>query len=195
MIDVGKDIRSVSDFKRNTSAFVDQMRSTGHPLVLTINGKAELVVQEAMAYQRLRDRVDELESLLGIRRGLADVEARRVTPLENFERAFRSKHGLSVAVPDSVIQRRRMRTRLLTEESAGDTSGREMVRRTHPCLYSVVHTPTPAGSRGDKSQRGRFAVSCSESGGAFAKTGLGAGRTLNSSSTRSSNRRFRRVRG
>ncbi len=95
MLDIGKDIHSLSDFKRNTSELLEQMRGSGHPLVLTINGKAELVVQEAVAYQRLLDRMDELEALEGIKRGLADVAAGRVTPLREFEKKFRSKHGLS----------------------------------------------------------------------------------------------------
>jgi PHD/YefM family antitoxin component YafN of YafNO toxin-antitoxin module len=95
MLDIGKDIRSLSDFKRNTSEFLEQMRGSGHPLVLTINGKAELVVQDAVSYQKLLDRIDELEALEGIKRGLADVEAGRVTPLKEFENEFRSKHSLS----------------------------------------------------------------------------------------------------
>jgi len=95
MLDISKDIHSLSDFKRNTSDFVERMRGSGHPLVLTINGKAEIVVQDASAYQKLLDRVDELEALEGIRRGLSDVEAGRTTPLRKFEREFRKKHALS----------------------------------------------------------------------------------------------------
>jgi PHD/YefM family antitoxin component YafN of YafNO toxin-antitoxin module len=94
MLDISKDIHSLSDFKRNTSDFLNQMRGSGHPLVLTINGKAEIVVQDAVSYQKLLDRVDELEALEGIKRGLADAEAGRVTPPAEFEREFRSKRGL-----------------------------------------------------------------------------------------------------
>ena len=49
MLDLANDIRSLSDFKRNTLDLLDRLRKTGHPLVLTINGKAELVVQDAEA--------------------------------------------------------------------------------------------------------------------------------------------------
>ncbi len=94
MLDISKDIHSLSDFKRNTSDFLDQMRGSGHPLILTINGKAELVVQDAAAYQKLLDRVDELEALEGIKRGLPDVEAGRVTSLKQFEKDFRAQRGL-----------------------------------------------------------------------------------------------------
>jgi prevent-host-death family protein len=95
MLDIGKDIHSLSDFKRKTSKFLDRMRDSGHPVVLTINGKAELVVQDAASYQRLLDRLDETEALAGIKRGLADVKAGRVTPLKEFEKEFRKKHGVS----------------------------------------------------------------------------------------------------
>src|SRR5260370_13276186 len=94
MLDISKNIHSLSEFKRNTSELLDQMRGSGHPVVLTINGKAELVVQDAASYQKLLDRVDELEALEGIMRGLADVEAGRVTPLRKVETEFRSKRGL-----------------------------------------------------------------------------------------------------
>jgi prevent-host-death family protein len=94
MVDISKDIHSLSDFKRNTSGFLKRMRGTGHPLVLTINGKAELVVQDAATYQELLERVDALEALDGTRRGLADVKAGRVTPLKDFEKEFRKNRGL-----------------------------------------------------------------------------------------------------
>ena len=48
-------------------------------MVLTINGKAEIVVQDAVSYQGLLDYVEQLEALKGIQLGLADVEAERTT--------------------------------------------------------------------------------------------------------------------
>ena len=93
-LDISKDIHSLSDFKRNTSEFLSQMRESGHPVVLTINGKAELVVQDAAAYQSLLDHLDELETLEGIKRGLASVAKGQVVALEEFEKKFRKKHGL-----------------------------------------------------------------------------------------------------
>ena len=94
MLDISKDIHSLSEFKRNTSQFLEQMRGSGHPVVLTINGKAELVVQDAVSYQKLLERVEALEAIEGIQRGRADVEAGRVTPLRQFEKEFRKERGL-----------------------------------------------------------------------------------------------------
>jgi prevent-host-death family protein len=53
MLDLTQDIRSLTEFKRNTSELVENLKRTKHPLVLTVNGKAELVVQDAESYQAL----------------------------------------------------------------------------------------------------------------------------------------------
>jgi len=42
---------------------------------LTVNGRAEIVVQDADAYQKLLEAADRAEGLDGIRRGLEDVRA------------------------------------------------------------------------------------------------------------------------
>lgn len=50
-------IHSLTDFKRNTSAYVEKMKESKAPLVLTVNGEASLVVQDAQAYQELLTRI------------------------------------------------------------------------------------------------------------------------------------------
>jgi len=47
------DIGSLTDFQRNTQAHLKGLRRTGRPELLTVNGKAEVVVQNASAYERL----------------------------------------------------------------------------------------------------------------------------------------------
>ena len=91
MLDLANDIRSLSDFKRNTVDLLDRIRKTGNPMVLTINGKAELVVQDAKPYQALLDRVETLE---GIQRGVADVKAGRTRPAQQVFDKMRRKHGI-----------------------------------------------------------------------------------------------------
>jgi len=91
MLDLANDIRSLSDFKRNTTEFLDRVRKTGNPLVLTINGRAEVIVQDAEAYQLLLDRVETVEAL---QRGLADVKARRTKPARDVFDRMRRKHGI-----------------------------------------------------------------------------------------------------
>ena len=91
MLDLANDIRSLSDFKRNTVDLLDRIRKTGNPMVLTVNGKAELVVQDAEACQALLDRVETLD---GIQRGVADVKAGRAKPARQVFGRLRRTHGI-----------------------------------------------------------------------------------------------------
>jgi prevent-host-death family protein len=91
MLDIANDIRSLSDFKRNTSELLDRLKKTGNPLVLTINGKAEVVVQDAEAYQELLERVETVE---GLQRGLSDVKAGRTKRAREVFGRLRRKHGV-----------------------------------------------------------------------------------------------------
>ena len=86
MLNISRDIQSLSNFKRNTSGFIEQMKQTGQPVVLTVNGKAEIVVQDAISYQKLLDKIEKLETIAGIKQGLADIESGQTRPLTEFER-------------------------------------------------------------------------------------------------------------
>ena len=68
MIDLSKDIHSMTEFKRRTSEFVARLKKTGRPVVLTTNGRAEVVVQDAGAYQKLLEAAHRLEVLEAERR-------------------------------------------------------------------------------------------------------------------------------
>ncbi|MBV9850902.1 MAG: type II toxin-antitoxin system Phd/YefM family antitoxin [Armatimonadetes bacterium] len=94
MPDIGQDIYSLSNFKRNTPDFIQQLRETGRPVDLTINGKAELVVQDAQSYQRLLDLIDRLEAIEGIKRGLQDADAGRTKAMAQFDTEIREKHRI-----------------------------------------------------------------------------------------------------
>ena len=77
-----RDPQSLTDFKLHTPDYLRQLKETGEPLVLTINGKAELVVQDAASYQRLMDLAEEAKMLEGIRGGLEDIKAGRTQPID-----------------------------------------------------------------------------------------------------------------
>jgi prevent-host-death family protein len=63
MIDL-KNIHSLTDFKRNAKDFVEQVKATKLPLVLTVNGKAEVVVQDAETFQAMTERIQQAEEEL-----------------------------------------------------------------------------------------------------------------------------------
>lgn len=68
------DIHSLTDFKRKTIEYMERLKRSGRPAVLTVNGKAELVVQDAASYQRLLDLVDLAESNAAIRESFAQFD-------------------------------------------------------------------------------------------------------------------------
>lgn len=71
MIDVAQDIHSLTTFKRDTNTLMKRMKKNGRPLVLTVKGKAEAVVMDPVAYQRLAEYHD---TVAGIRRGLSQAK-------------------------------------------------------------------------------------------------------------------------
>ena len=56
-----EDIGSLTDFSRNTKAHLKRLKRTGRPELLTVNGKAEVIVQSAFAYERLVKSVEKLK--------------------------------------------------------------------------------------------------------------------------------------
>jgi prevent-host-death family protein len=64
MLNIEQDIYPLSDFKRKTSALIEQLKATRRPVVLTLNGRPQVVVQDARAYQNLLTRLQECESEL-----------------------------------------------------------------------------------------------------------------------------------
>lgn len=80
-----ENIRSLTDFRRNASNYIDQIRETKAPLVLTINGEAAVIVQDARSFQQILDRLEsaekELESMKldalqrDVAAGIAELES------------------------------------------------------------------------------------------------------------------------
>lgn len=72
---------SLSSFTANPARHLHKLRQTGEPLVLTIEGQDDIVVQDAAAYQRMLEAVDRLEMIAAVKEGLADVAAGRTRPM------------------------------------------------------------------------------------------------------------------
>ena len=89
-----RDIRSLSTFKRDTAKLVRQMKRTKQPVILTVNGKAELVVQDAESYEKLLEAKDRIEAIEGIRRGLESMKRQRGKPAEVFFAEFFAEKGI-----------------------------------------------------------------------------------------------------
>jgi PHD/YefM family antitoxin component YafN of YafNO toxin-antitoxin module len=53
-----EDVKSLTDFTRNTKLHVKRLKRNGRPELLTVNGKAEIVVLSAAAYQLLMEQIE-----------------------------------------------------------------------------------------------------------------------------------------
>jgi prevent-host-death family protein len=98
-MNISRDIQPLSTFKRETNKIIEQLEETGEPVVLTVHGKAKVIVQDVAAYQELLDQnermKDRLEAIAGIRRGLEDMQNGRERSIEEFDAEFRKKHNIS----------------------------------------------------------------------------------------------------
>ena len=90
-----RDIHSLTDFLRNHKAHVARLKETHAPEVLTVNGKAEVVVQDAASYQSMLDRLHHIETVAAIQEGMASAERGELKPAAQVLDEMRAKYGLS----------------------------------------------------------------------------------------------------
>ena len=91
MLNLTRDINSLSNFKRETPKFIEQLKETKAPIVLTLNGVSEIVVQSAEGYQDLLDRLEEFETEAAIVTGLQELKDGKAIPALPALAALRKK--------------------------------------------------------------------------------------------------------
>ncbi|HJX83392.1 MAG TPA: type II toxin-antitoxin system prevent-host-death family antitoxin [Candidatus Angelobacter sp.] len=94
MLDITKDIQSLTTFRRRSGDFIKQLKKSKRPVVLTVKGKAAAIVQDAAAYQRLLDIAASADAGEGIRQGLDDVAHGRTRPARDVFHEVRRKHDI-----------------------------------------------------------------------------------------------------
>jgi len=94
MLDITKDIQSLTTFRRRSGDFMKQLRNTKRPVVLTVKGRAAAIVQDAEAYQRLLDIAARADSFEGIRQGLDEARKGKGRPVREFFAEFRTRHDI-----------------------------------------------------------------------------------------------------
>jgi len=82
MIDLNE-VFSLTEFQRNARDHVERLAKTGKPQVLTVNGKAVVVIQDAASYQRMLDEKARLEAATGIQRGIDAMKRGETRPLDD----------------------------------------------------------------------------------------------------------------
>jgi prevent-host-death family protein len=94
MIDITKDIQPLTTFRNNSVKFMRRLKKTRRPIILTVNGKPEAVVQSAAEYQRLLDLAAAADAREGIRQGLEDVREGRTRPAKEVFEEMRHKYRI-----------------------------------------------------------------------------------------------------
>lgn len=90
-----REVRSVTEFQRNLKGYVGKLKKKKSPIVLTVNGRAELVVQDAASYQALLDRLETAEVVAAYHEGMKQFDRGEGIPLEEAMERIRKKHGFS----------------------------------------------------------------------------------------------------
>jgi len=94
MLDITKDIQSLTTFRRNSAVVMRRIKRSKRPVVLTVKGKAEAVVQDAASYQRLLDIAARADAREGIRQGLEEARNGMGRPARDFFAEFEARNGI-----------------------------------------------------------------------------------------------------
>ena len=76
---IATDIKPVSDFRANAAEMIEQVKTSGRPLLLTQRGESAAVLLDVAVYQGM---VEEIELLSDVRTAMKQVELGQV--LSNF---------------------------------------------------------------------------------------------------------------
>jgi prevent-host-death family protein len=93
-VNIVEDIQPLTTFRNNSVGFLKQLKRTRRPIVLTVNGKPEAVLQDPAAYQRLLDLAAQADEQEDVRQGLADMREGRTEPLDKVLNDMRVKYGI-----------------------------------------------------------------------------------------------------
>ena len=86
-------IHSLTDFTRNAKSYIQQIKETQSPIVLTVNGSAEVIVQDAASYQLMVDELERLRLPVTAHRGKEGGQGFG-TDVDKAVTALRAKFGL-----------------------------------------------------------------------------------------------------
>ena len=94
MFNITTDIQPMTTFRRHPADFMRHLKETKRPLILTVNGKAEVVMLDAATYQELLDVAAEASAAEGIRQGLEDVREGRTRPAREVFAEIRADYDI-----------------------------------------------------------------------------------------------------
>ena len=84
----------LSEFSQHSSEVVERLKASGTPLVLTVKGTAEVVVQDLASYRRLVESAERADAIAAISQGLEDIRAGKGRPYEKVFEDLRRKYEI-----------------------------------------------------------------------------------------------------
>ena len=91
-LSITEDIKSVSELKKRTHEIFEQARRTGHPIVVTVNGKPDVVLLDAAVFEK-KLRMLNLAGLLS--EAEADIKKKHIRPARDFLKELKQNAKIS----------------------------------------------------------------------------------------------------
>ncbi len=88
------DIHSLTDFTRNAKSYIKKIKDSKCPIALTVNGDAEVVVQDATSYQEMVDELEHSRFIAAMRESEQAVREGRVQNVTDAFEEIRTNLGL-----------------------------------------------------------------------------------------------------
>lgn len=88
------DIHSLTDFTRNAKSYIKQIRDSKNPMAITVNGDAQVVIQDTESYQRMVDELEHARFIAAMRESESAVRAGQVEDAFDAISSIRGELGL-----------------------------------------------------------------------------------------------------
>ncbi len=90
-IDYKSDIKPLSEFRANAKDFVNQVRETKRPIILTQHGKSSAILIDVSEYQAM---VDKLELLQEVQKAEQQISDGKTLTTEQVEKRLSKRYNL-----------------------------------------------------------------------------------------------------
>lgn len=91
-IALDEDIQPISEFRANTTAFVEKVRETKRPIVITQHGRSAAVLLDVREYALMLERLEKLEVIEAIEEGIRQADAGMTIPHAEVKKRLLEKY-------------------------------------------------------------------------------------------------------
>lgn len=86
--------KPLNEFGEHSIEWMEQVRQTRRPLMLTADNEPSIVLQDAASYRELVERLEALEMIHDVHVGIDDLAAGRTVPMEEALEQLRTEFDL-----------------------------------------------------------------------------------------------------